>query len=74
LKKTDKLAYKKLEKLLTELREHPRTGTGKPQLKKYDLSGLYTRRITQKHRLVYQVVDQKVMVLVVSAKGHYGQK
>lgn len=74
MKKTDKLAYKKLEKLLTELREHPRTGTGKPQLKKYDLSGLYTRRITQKHRLVYQVVDQKVMVLVVSAKGHYGQK
>ena len=32
LKKTDKLAYKKLEGLLMELKEHPKTGTGKPQL------------------------------------------
>lgn len=30
LKKADKPAYKKLEKLLLELREHPKTGTGNP--------------------------------------------
>jgi len=33
LKKTDKVSYRKLEKLLLELMEHPKTGTGKPQLK-----------------------------------------
>lgn len=33
LRKTDKLAFKKLEKLLLELTEHPKTGTGKRNLK-----------------------------------------
>lgn len=56
LKKADKPAYKKLEKLLLELREHPKTGTGKPQLKKYTLGGFYSRRISHKHRLVYQIL------------------
>lgn len=74
LKKTDKLAYKKLEGLLMELKEHPKTGTGKPQLKKYALSGLYSRRISHKHRLVYQILEEKVIVLVLAAKGHYGDK
>jgi len=74
LKKTDKLAYKKLEKLLIELREHPKTGTGKPQLKKHDLSGFYSRKINKKHRLVYQIIEERVIVLVLSAQGHYGDK
>ena len=74
LKKTDKLSYKKLEKLLLELTEHPKTGTGKPQLKKYNLSGFYSRRISHKHRLVYQILEEKVTVLVLTAQGHYGDK
>ena len=74
LKKTDKAAYKKLESLLTELREHPTTGTGKPELKKFNLSGCYSRRISQKHRLVYQIFEHTVTVLILSAAGHYGDK
>jgi len=74
LKKTDRPAYQKVGKLLNELREHPKKGTGKPQLKRYDLSGFYSRRITQKHRLVYQIQEEKVTVLVLSAQGHYGDK
>jgi toxin YoeB len=74
LKKTDKSAYNKLERLFEELREHPKTGTGKPQLKKYGLSGFYSRRITQKHRLIYQIIEEKVTVLVLSAQGHYDDK
>jgi len=34
------------------LKEHPRTGTGQPELLKYDLAGYYSRRINRKHRLV----------------------
>ena len=57
LKRSEPSAYKKAQKLLSELMEHPRTGTGKPEMKKYDLAGLYSRLISQKHRLVYQIRD-----------------
>lgn len=59
----------KLYTLLTELTEHPFEGTGKPESLKYNLSGMYSRRINREHRLVYEVID--VMVLIHSAKGHY---
>lgn len=74
LKKTDTQAYKKAQKLIEELVEHPHTGTGRPELKKYDLSGCYARRITQKHRLVYQILEEKIIVLILSASGHYSDK
>ncbi len=74
LKKSEPNAYKKALELIQELALHPKTGTGKPQLKKYDLAGLYSRRITQKHRLVYSIDDHVVTVFVISAKGHYDDK
>ena len=74
LKKSEPNAYKKALELIQELALHPKTGTGKPQLKKYDLAGLYSRRITQKHRLVYSIDDHVVTVFVISEKGHYDDK
>jgi len=74
LKKTDQSAYKKAQKLLLELIDHPTSGTGKPELKKYKLSGLYSRRVSQKHRLIYQINDETISVLVLSAAGHYNDK
>jgi toxin YoeB len=74
LKKSEPQAYKKARLLIEELSEHPKTGTGKPQLKKYNLSGFYSRRISQKHRLVYQILEEKVAVLMLTAHGHYGDK
>lgn len=57
-------AVAKLSKLLNEVREHPRTGTGQVEpLKGYD--GLvYSRRITKEHRLVYKIYDDVIEVLV----------
>lgn len=64
-------AIEKLNKLLLELQEHPREGTGQvEQLKGYD-GNVYSRRITKEHRLVYRVIDEVVEVLVLSAFGHY---
>ena len=64
-------AVSKLPKLLDEVREHPRTGTGQvEQLKGYDGS-VYSRRITKEHRLVYKIFDEVVEVLVLSTFGHY---
>jgi toxin YoeB len=74
LKKTDALAFKKVKKLLEELIDHPYTGTGNPELLKYDYTGFYSRRISQKHRLIYSVNDNEIIVSVVSAKGHYNDK
>jgi len=74
LKKSEPQAYKKARLLIEELAEHPKTGRGKPELKKYDLEGLYARKITDKHRLVYSIDDETVMVDIVSAKGHYDDK
>lgn len=54
--------------------EHPRTGTGQPEKLKYNLEGLYSRRINKKHRLVYVVKDQIVTVVVLSAHAHYEDK
>ena len=71
LKKKAPQALSKLARLLDELKEHPRTGTGQVEaLKGYD-GNVYSRRITQEHRLVYRIYEDTVEVLVLSAFGHY---
>ena len=65
---------KKIEKLLLELRKHPTTGTGQPEMLKHNLSGLYSRRINQKHRLVYSINNEIITVYILSAWSHYGDK
>jgi toxin YoeB len=74
LKKNEPMAFAKAKKLLDELMEHPYTGTGHPHPLKEDRSGQWARSISKKHRLVYQVEDQQVLVLVLSAYGHYDDK
>lgn len=73
-KSGEKAVLKKLQRLFNELREHPTTGTGQPEKLKYDLAGLYSRRINQKHRLVYSIREQVVTVYVLSVWSHYGDK
>ena len=75
LRKADeKVALKKIDALLDELKEHPCTGTGKPKPLGGNRVGQWSRRITDKHRLVYMVDDDKILVLIISASGHYGDK
>jgi toxin YoeB len=74
LQRSEPNAFKKLKKLETELREHPRTGTGHPEQLKGDRSNQWSRRITEKHRLVYEIYDTEVVVLVLTAFGHYNDK
>lgn len=70
----DKATIKKIEVLLAELLEHPYTGTGKPEELKDNLSGLWSRRINAKDRLVYKVEDEIITVTIVQARGHYSDK
>ena len=70
----EKKAFAKAQILITELTEHPRTGTGKPEPLNGDRAGQWSRRITQKHRLIYEIHDYEVVVVVISAYGHYDDK
>ena len=65
----NKLILKKINKLLEELENHPKTGTGKPEYLKH--KKYWSRRINKEHRLCYEVYDDVVVVLVLSAYGHY---
>jgi toxin YoeB len=70
----DKATLKKLGVLLEELTEHPRTGTGKPEELKHNLAGCWSRRINAKHRLVYRIEEEQVIVIILYASGHYKDK
>jgi len=73
-KSGDKSLMKKLHVLFDELRHHPRTGTGKPERLKGSLSGFWSRRINDKHRMVYKIEDTTITVYVLSLCGHYDDK
>ncbi len=74
LKRNEPQAFAKLKKLLIELMNHPTVGTGHPEQLKGERTGQWSRRITQKHRLIYQIKEHEVVVLVLSAYGHYDDK
>ena len=67
-------AYNKVMRFIEELREHPKTGTGHPEPLKGKPEGRWSREISKKHRLVYRIFDQDVLILVLSSYGHYGDK
>lgn len=71
-KSGDQTIIKKIESIVQELSEH--TGTGKPEKLKHELQGLWSRKINQKHRMVYDVKEDVVTVLVLSVMGHYSDK
>lgn len=74
LRHSEPAAYKKAVKLLNELMLHPRTGTGHPEQLKGDRTGQWSRTITKKHRLIYEIFETEVYVDVLSAYGHYDDK
>ena len=73
-KKSRPAQYKKLVRLLGELMEHPKTGTGHPEPLKSGNSITYSRRITKTDRLVYDIYEEKIVVLVLAVEGHYDDK
>ena len=74
LRRDEPNAHRKAVKLLNELMDHPRTGTGKPEPLSGDRAGQWSRRITKRHRLIYEIFDSEVFVDVLAAYGHYDDK
>ena len=64
---------KRISSLLADILEHPFTGIGKPEPLKGEQHGLWSRRITDEHRLVYSVSSGMVYVYVLSLRYHYSK-
>ena len=73
-KKSNPIAFKKLYALLPELEVHPRTGTGHPEPLKGGDDITYSRRLTAHDRIIYDIYDDVVIVLVLDVEGHYNDK
>jgi toxin YoeB len=72
LRERDKKLHKALRNILKEmLRGDPTTGTGKPEPLKHSLSGLWSRRLSQKDRIVYKFDDNYIYIFAIG--GHYDQ-
>lgn len=74
LKKSNPAVYAKLVTILLELKHHPRTGTGHPEPLKGGDSITYSRHITASDRIIYDIYDDTVHVLVTEVGGHYNDK
>lgn len=65
----DKKILKKINSLLKEIQRTPFEGSGKPEPLKGELQESWSRRISEKDRLVYEISDN--MILVKQCRGHY---
>ncbi len=65
----DKKILKRINALLKDITHQPFEGIGKPEPLKYTLSGYWSRRINDEHRLVYTVKDKHI--IVIQCRYHY---
>ncbi len=65
----DKKIYSKIVDLIRDIQREPFKGLGKPEVLKHELKGLWSRRITDIHRLVYDITEEEIVI--ISCKFHY---
>ena len=65
----DKKILKKINALIKDIQRSPYDGIGNPEPLKFDLSGLWSRRIDREHGLVYQVIKRELYIY--SCRYHY---
>lgn len=65
----DRKTALRIVKLIKEIQRTLFAGTGKPEPLKHDLQGCWSRRISQEHRLVYEVKEDKIRIL--ACRYHY---
>jgi len=68
----DKKTLRKINSLIKEILRTPYEGTGKPEPLKFDLAGLWSRRIDLEHRFVYKIEDNDL--LIYACRFHYDKK
>ena len=68
----DKKIANRINLLIKDVQRSPFEGLGKPELLKENLSGYWSRQITEKHRFIYKVSDDSVNIIQV--ENHYDDK
>ncbi len=69
-RETNKPVHKKLFSILKEMQKgDPTQGTGKPEALKHELAGYYSRRLSDKDRLIYSFDDENIDIIAIG--GHY---
>jgi toxin YoeB len=68
----DKKISKRIIELIKDIKRHPFEGIGKPEPLKHELSGYWSRHITEEHRIVYRVDGETIVIL--SCKYHYSKR
>jgi toxin YoeB len=66
---TDKVMFKRINRLINEIVRDPFTGSGKPEPLKHGLSGYWSRRINDEHRIVYRPTEDAI--LIAQLRYHY---
>jgi toxin YoeB len=66
---SDRKTARRITRLIAEIQRDPVTGIGKPEPLRGELSGYWSRRIDDEHRLVYRADDNEVKIL--KARYHY---
>ena len=69
---TDKKVLKKINELIRDIERNGNDGIGKPEPLKNELSGFWSRRITDAHRLIYSIDEGNIYI--AKCKGHYDDK
>ena len=60
---TDKKVLKRINELIKDCMRHTLEGVGKPERLKFDMSGLWSRRIDLEHRLVYKIDENQLIII-----------
>jgi len=66
---TDRQMLKRINRLIQEITREPFSGSGKPEPLKHGLSGYWSRRINDEHRIVYRISEDAV--LIAQLRYHY---
>ncbi len=67
--KTDKTMVKRINTLIKDIQRNPFEGIGKPEPLKHALSGFWSRRLNDEHRIVYKVTENNI--LIAQLRYHY---
>lgn len=73
-KKSNAKLYKKYAKLLEELISHPKSGIGHPETLKNGYGIRWSRHVSAHDRIIYDIFDDRITVIVVKVEGHYNDK
>jgi len=65
----DRRVTERILRMAEETLSEPFGGIGKPEPLKHELRGMWSKRIDEQHRMIYQVSDEKIRIL--SCRGHY---